>query len=107
MYLRKHEMLKCNHCDAMRSNSFSFVLAPLRRYLCLIRLETHTKGLRTRSPARPEAEEGRNVPEKTERASWQSRAEEDSRLEIAVKGKDGQQKEAVRENSQLASLEAL
>ena len=54
------------------------------------------KGLRTRSPARPEVEEGGKVPAKTERASWQSRAEEDGRLEIAVQGKDGQQKEAVR-----------
>ena len=61
-------MFDCNHsCDTMRSNLFPFVLAPLRRYLCLFWRETHTKGLRVRSPARPEVEEGRKVPEKTER----------------------------------------
>ena len=47
--------------------------------------ETHTKGLRARSPARPEVDEGKKVPEKTERASWQRKAEETSRLESAVK----------------------
>ena len=51
----------------MRSNSFPFVLAPLRRSLCLFWCETHTKGLRTRSSARPKVEEGRKIREKTER----------------------------------------
>ena len=50
----------------MRSNSFPFVLAPLRRSLCLFWRETHTKVLRTRSPPRPEVQEGRQVREKTE-----------------------------------------
>ena len=54
------------------------------------------KRLRTISPARPEVEEGRKVPEKTERASWQSRAEETS----SSPGKDDRRKEAVREDSQ-------
>ena len=51
----------------MRSNSFPFVLAPLRRSLGLFWHETHTKGLRTRSPARLEMKEGRKVQKKTER----------------------------------------
>ena len=42
---------------------------------------------RARSPARPEVEEGRKVSEKTERVSWQRKAEENSRLEIAVWGR--------------------
>ena len=66
------------------------------------------KRLRTRSPARPEVEEERKVPGKTEvqltkeprESSRQRRAEEDGRIEIAVQGKDCQQKEAAREDSQ-------
>ena len=80
------ELLKhWDKCDTMHSNSFPFVLVPLRRSLCLFWRETHTKGLRARSPARLEVEEGREVWEKTERGSWQSRAEETSQLERAVK----------------------
>ena len=63
------------------------------------------QGLRTRFAARPEVEEGRKVPGKTERVSWQRRAEETCRREIAVQGKDGQQKEAVKD--QLALLVAF
>ena len=73
----------------MRSNSFPFVLAPLRRSLRLFWRETHTKDC------------GRNLPwdrkwrrEDREGVSWQRMAEEDGRLEIAV------QKEAVREDNQ-------
>ena len=83
-------------CVMMRNNSLPFVLAPLWQSLCLFWHEIHIKGL----SARPEVEERRKVPEKTERRSWQSRAEENGRLEIAVQGKDGQQKEAVRKDSQ-------
>ena len=36
--------------------------------LCLFWRESHTKGLSARSPLRPEVDEGREVPEKTERA---------------------------------------
>ena len=68
----------------MRSNSFPFVLAPLRRSLCLFLRETHTKGMRARSPARLEVEEGRKVREKTERDQLTKEGEENSRLEIAV-----------------------
>ena len=66
------------------------------------------KGLRTRSPARPDVEEERKVPEKTvgeltkepRESSRQQRVEEGGRIEIAVQEKDGQQKEAAREDSQ-------
>ena len=58
-----------NNLVKMRSNSFPFVLAPLGRSLSLFWRETHTKGLRTRSSARPEVEEGNKVRGKTERAS--------------------------------------
>ena len=71
-------------CDTMCSNSAPFVLALLRRSLCLFWCETHTKRLRTRSSARPEVKAGRKVREKTERVSRQRRAKETSRLEIAV-----------------------
>ena len=71
-----------------RNNSFPFVLAPLRRSLCLFWRETHSKGLRARSPARPEVEEGRKVPEKTARKfRWLRKAEKNSWLEIAVQGR--------------------
>ena len=53
----------------MRSNSFPFVSATLRRSLCLFWRETYTKGLRARSPVGQEVEEDRKVPEKTERDS--------------------------------------
>ena len=46
----------------MRSNSFPFVLVPLRRSLCLFWRKTHKKG------PRPEVEEGRKFWEKPERA---------------------------------------
>ena len=62
----------------MCSNSFPFVLAPLRRSPCLLWCETQTKGLRARSPARPEVEEGRKVQEKTERELTTEGRKEDS-----------------------------
>ena len=40
------------------------VCVPVRESLCLLWRETHTKGLRVISPARPEAEKGRKVPKK-------------------------------------------
>ena len=55
------------------------VWVPIRESLCLLWRETHTKGLSAISTARPEVDEGRKVPEKTERLSWQRRAEEGSR----------------------------
>ena len=42
------------------------VCAPVRESLCLLWRETHTKGLTARPPARPEVDEERKVPEKTE-----------------------------------------
>ena len=57
---------------------------------------------RARSPARPEVEEERKVPEKTEGqltkedGEGQSTKEETSRREIAVQGKDSQQKDSQR-----------
>ena len=63
-----------NECDMMHCNSFPFVLAPLRRSLCLFWRETHTKGLRTRSPTR--LEEGRKVQEKTEELIKKGRREQ-------------------------------
>ena len=68
IYQLKINVLFTYCCDRMCSNSFPFVLAPLRWSLCLFWLETYTKGLRTRFPTRLEVEEGRNVREKTERA---------------------------------------
>ena len=87
------------HYVAIRSVGCVCVGAPVRESLCLLRRETHTKGLTTRFPARPEVNELRKVPEKTESVDKgrQRRAEGDGRLEIAVQEKDGQQKEAVRE----------
>ena len=41
---------------------------PVRESLCLLWRETHTKGLTARPSARPEMDEERKVPEKTERA---------------------------------------
>ena len=38
---------------------------PDREFLCLLWCETHTKGLSTRFPARPEVDEGRMVPQNT------------------------------------------
>ena len=71
-------------------------------------LETQTKDLNSRSPTRPEVEEERKVREKTEGelttdprdSSRQRTGEVTSRREIAVQGKGGQQKEAVRKDSQ-------
>ena len=82
---------------------------PSRRSLCLFWRKAQTKGLSLRSPARPEMDEDRKVWEKrieeqltkeTREGSRQRRAEEDGGIDIAVQGKDGQQKEAVREDSQ-------
>ena len=56
---------------------FLCVWVPVREFLCLLWCETHTKGLGTRSLARPEVDEGRKISEKTERVSWQRRPEED------------------------------
>ena len=53
-------------------------------HFCLFRRETHARDLSTISPTRPEVNERRKVPGKTERVSWQRRAEENSLLEIAV-----------------------
>ena len=58
----------------MHSNSFPFVLAPLRRSLCLFWCETHTKGLRTRSHARPEVE-------------WEGRSERRQRRQLTTEGR--------------------
>ena len=76
------------------------MLALLRRSLCLFWRETHTKDRWRDFPRDQKWRRKGSFPGKTERASWQSRAEEDGQLEIAVQGKDGQQKEAVREDSQ-------
>ena len=57
------------------------VWVPVRESLCLFWCETYTKGLRSRSPARPEVDEGRKVPEKTERVSWQRRQSGDESRE--------------------------
>ena len=67
-----------------RLHSFSFVLAPVRESFGLFWRETHKKGQRVRSPAGPELKAGRKVSEKTERVNWQRKAEENSRLQIAV-----------------------
>ena len=68
------------------------VWVPVRESLCLFWRETHTKGQRARFPTRPEAVEGRKVPEKVGRRGQsreghiqQKRAAENSRLERAVK----------------------
>ena len=47
------------------------VCAPVRESLCLLWRETHTKGLTARSPARPEVDEERKVPEKIEKIESQ------------------------------------
>ena len=81
---------------------------PGRQSLCLFWHETQTKGLNLRSPTRPEVDKEREVQEKREgqlakeprESSQQQRAEKDGRIEIAVQGKDGQQKEAAREDTQ-------
>ena len=59
--------------------------APVRESLCLLWRETHTKGLSTRFPTRPVVDERMKVLEKTERVSWQRKAEENCRLGIAIK----------------------
>ena len=69
-------------CDTIGRISFRLCW---RRSENLFWRETHTKGPGARSPARREVEEGRKIPEKTERTSWQRRAEETSRLEREVK----------------------
>ena len=51
-----------------------YVWVPVSESLFLLWRETHTKGLSTRSLARPEVDEGRKVLEKTKRVSWQRRA---------------------------------
>ena len=72
----------------MRSNSFPFVLTPLRR--SQFWRETHTKGLRVISPARPEVEEGRKVWEKTGRLdlSKQGRRNQSAWMSSQEKEKD-------------------
>ena len=67
-----------------RYHSFPFVLVPVWESLSMLWHETYTKGLRVRFATRPEVDEGRKVGEKTERFCWQKKAEENSRLEIAV-----------------------
>ena len=67
-----------------------YMCALVRECLCLLWCETHIKGLTARPSARPEVEEGRKVPEKTQRVSRQGNAEETSRREIEVQGKDDQ-----------------
>ena len=49
--------------------------------LCLLWRETHAKGLRVRFPTRPEEDEGRKVPERTEEKS----IEQGSQQKRAVK----------------------
>ena len=93
------------HYEAIRC--IVYVCAPVRTSLCLLWCETHTKSLTVRPPATPEVDEERKIPEKKGQMTkgdreWQlkQRAEEEGRLEIAVQGKDDQQKEAVKEDIQ-------
>ena len=80
----------------MRSNSCLFVLAPL--FVCFGAKSTQsTEDEISRKTGSGGGKEG---PREDGESNWQSRAEEDGRLEIAVQAKDGQQKEAVREDSQ-------
>ena len=53
-------------CDTMWSFIVLGVYAPVRESLCLLWRETQTKGLSLRSPVRPEVDEERKVPERTE-----------------------------------------
>ena len=84
------------------------VCVPVRESLCLLWREPHSKSLTSRSLARPEVDEERKVPEKKEgqltKEDGEMQSTTESRggrwLEIAVQGKDGQQKEAVREHCQ-------
>ena len=59
---------------------------PVRGSLCLFWCETHTKGLRTRSPMRPEEDKGRKVPE---RKVPENRTEQGSRQNKAVDRSQG------------------
>ena len=71
-----------SYCDTVLAFRCVGVCTPVREFLCLLLRETHTKGLRARSPARPEVEEGKNVPEKTEsqltKGGWREQSAWDS-----------------------------
>ena len=84
-------------CDTIRSNSFLFVLVPLRRSLCLFWRETHTKNWGQDLP-RDRKWRRKEGPREDRESSWQSREEETSRREIAVQ-RMSQQKEAGKDGS--------
>ena len=58
--------ISIKRCDTRLPFVVLCVCAPVREYLCLIWRETHSKGLTTRSHARPEVNDERKVPEKKE-----------------------------------------
>ena len=68
LMLKFDSFLIVSLCDTL----WSFVVlgmcvhAPVREYLSLLWHETHTKNLTARSPARPDVDEGREVPDKKE-----------------------------------------
>ena len=78
----------------MRSKSFLFVLAPLRRSLCFGAKPTQ-KDPRARSPAR-QSEGGKEGPRENSESELKKEGEETSRFEIAVQGRT----QSAWENSQ-------
>ena len=74
-YFGYHDMILWHYVG---HSLFWCVWVSVRESLCLFSHETHTEGLDARSLARPEVDEGRKVPEKTERVSWQRWPEGDS-----------------------------
>ena len=83
------------HCVAIRC--VGCVCAPVRESLCLLWRETHTKDW---GRGLPRDRKWRKKGRENRESSRQRRAEETNRTVIPVLGKDGQQKEAVREDSQ-------
>ena len=69
------------------------VCAPVRRSLCLFWRETQTKGLSSRSPARPEVDEERKVPKRTEGVDKGRRREAVDNSQQKETGKDGSKAE--------------
>ena len=78
----------CSYCDTMRSNSFPFVMTPHRRSLCLFWREIHTKGMRARSPTRPDAKEGMKVPEEDRESQLTKEDRRDQSAWDSSPGKD-------------------
>ena len=83
------------------------VCVSVRESLCLLWRETHTKGLSTRSPTRPEVDEGMKVPEETERAVDKGGQKRTIDLRLLSREGDSEKMEAGQSRDESAFLVGL